>query len=54
MIKGKDTHFDADILEAFLALQKEFRLIAQHFVDVNKYEDKQKESLSSGADDLAK
>jgi putative two-component system response regulator len=30
---GRGSHFDPDILDAFLALQDEFRLIAQRFAD---------------------
>lgn len=33
---GKGTHFDEDIVEAFLAIQDEFRAIAACFVDTDK------------------
>ena len=32
---GSGTHFDPNIIEAFLALQDEFRNIAQRFADVD-------------------
>ena len=33
MVKGRGTHFDPDILDAFLSLQDEFQSIANRFVD---------------------
>ncbi len=34
--EGKGTHFDADIVDAFLEIQDEFRAIASRFVDSDK------------------
>ena len=36
IIEGKGSHFDEDIVEAFLQIQDEFRIIATHFVDTDK------------------
>lgn len=33
MIEGRGTHFDADMLDAFVEIQEEFRAIAQRFAD---------------------
>ena len=33
MLKGRGTHFDADMLDAFIAIQPEFLAIAQRFAD---------------------
>ncbi len=33
MLDGRGTHFDADILDAFLEIQEQFRAIAERFVD---------------------
>ncbi len=33
MLEGRGTHFDADILDAFIAIQTEFLAIAQRFAD---------------------
>lgn len=33
MIEGRGTHFDADMLDAFLEIQEQFRAIAERFVD---------------------
>jgi putative two-component system response regulator len=33
MLQGRGTHFDADILDAFIAIQTEFSAIAQRFAD---------------------
>lgn len=35
MQEGRGTHFDADILDAFVAIQTEFSDIAQRFADDN-------------------
>lgn len=33
MIEGRGKHFDPDIFDAFLDIQKELRAIAQRFID---------------------
>ncbi len=33
MAQGRGTHFDPDVLDAFFALEAEFRRIAQEFAD---------------------
>lgn len=33
IVEGKGSHFDPDIVEAFVALQDEFRAIARKFSD---------------------
>lgn len=33
MIEGRGKHFDSDIFDAFLDIQKELRAIAQRFID---------------------
>ena len=33
MIEGKGSHFDADIIDAFIDLQDEFRAIAARYAD---------------------
>jgi putative two-component system response regulator len=33
MIEGRGTHFDADILDAFVDIQNQFRIIASRFID---------------------
>jgi putative two-component system response regulator len=33
MIENRGTHFDADIIDAFVEIQEEFRAIAQRFAD---------------------
>jgi putative two-component system response regulator len=36
MLEGRGTHFDADILDAFLEIQPEFKAIAQRFADADE------------------
>jgi len=36
IVEGKGSHFDADIVEAFLEIHDEFRTIATHFIDTDK------------------
>lgn len=36
IMEGKGSHFDEDIVEAFLQIQDEFRTIAAHFTDTDK------------------
>ena len=33
IVKGRGQHFDPDVVDAFLALEEEFRGIAQRFAD---------------------
>jgi putative two-component system response regulator len=35
MLEGRGTHFDADMLDAFIAIQPEFIAIAQRFADID-------------------
>lgn len=44
MVKGRGTHFDPDILDAFLTLQNEFQAIANRFADTA--EDLAKKAIS--------
>jgi putative two-component system response regulator len=46
MIDGRGTHFDADMFDAFIDIQEEFRTIARRFVDSNADMDKKKEYLA--------
>jgi len=36
MQEGRASHFDADVLDAFIEIQEEFRAIAQRFADIDK------------------
>jgi putative two-component system response regulator len=36
IVEGKESHFDKDIVEAFLQIHDEFRTIASHFIDTDK------------------
>ena len=45
MFEGRGTHFDADMFDAFVEIQDEFRAIAQRFADSDADIDKQKEYL---------
>jgi CheY-like chemotaxis protein len=44
IVEGKGTHFDADIVDAFVALEKTFRNIALSFAD----HDEERQMLSGG------
>jgi putative two-component system response regulator len=46
MIEGRGTHFDADIFDAFVDIQEEFRAIARRFVDSNADMNKKKDLLT--------
>lgn len=46
MIEGKGSHFDPDMLDAFLEIQEEFRSIAQRFTDSDSDMEKKKDYLS--------
>jgi putative two-component system response regulator len=46
MIEGRGTHFDADMFDAFIDIQEEFRAIALRFVDSNADMEKKKEYLA--------
>ncbi|HEX5362948.1 MAG TPA: two-component system response regulator [Gallionella sp.] len=46
MIDGRGTHFDADMFDAFIDIQEEFRAIAGRFVDSNVDMEKKKDYLS--------
>jgi putative two-component system response regulator len=43
--QGKGSHFDPDVVEAFLALEESFRLIALHFADEDEFGRKPPEPL---------
>jgi len=50
MIDGRGTHFDADMIDAFIEIQDEFRAIAQRFADSDADMDKKKNfMLQAGA-----
>jgi len=42
MAEGRGTHFDADMFDAFVDIQEEFRSIAQRFVDTDEILDEKK------------
>jgi len=46
MIEGRGTHFDADMFDAFVDIQEEFRAIARRFVDSNSDMDKKQDYLT--------
>jgi putative two-component system response regulator len=46
MREGRGTHFDANMLDAFLDIQEEFRAIARRFVDTDADMDKKKDYLT--------
>jgi len=46
MIEGRGTHFDADMFDAFIEIQEEFRTIAQRFVDSNVDMSKKKDYMA--------
>jgi len=46
MIEGRGTHFDADMFDAFVDIQEEFRAIARRFVDSNADMDRKKDYLT--------
>jgi putative two-component system response regulator len=46
MIEGRGKHFDADMLDAFIEIQEEFRAIARRFVDSDADMDKKKDYLA--------
>jgi putative two-component system response regulator len=45
MIENRGTHFDADMIDAFVEIQNEFRAIAQRFADSDEGIDKQTPQL---------
>ena len=45
MREGRGTHFDPDMLDAFIDIQEEFRAIARRFVDSDADMDKKKDYL---------
>jgi len=45
MLEGKGTHFDPDMIDAFVAIQDQFREIAQRFADSDIDLEKKKEQL---------
>ncbi|MBF0192645.1 MAG: two-component system response regulator [Magnetococcales bacterium] len=45
MLEGRGTHFDPDVLDAFVALQEEFRAIARRFADSDSDMARKKEQL---------
>ncbi len=45
MVDGRGTHFDADMFDAFIEIQEEFRAIAQRFVDSDADMGKKKDYL---------
>ena len=46
MTEGRGTHFDADMFDAFVEIQEEFRAIAQRFVDTDTDMEKKKIHLA--------
>lgn len=46
MIEGRGTHFDADMIDAFVDIQEEFRAIAQRFADSDADMDKKTDFLA--------
>jgi putative two-component system response regulator len=46
MIEGRASHFDPDMLDAFLDIQEEFRGIAQRFIDSDADLKKKKDYLT--------
>ncbi len=46
MSEGRDTHFDADMFDAFVEIQEEFRAIARRFVDSDADMNKKKDYLT--------
>jgi len=46
MREGRGTHFDPDMLDAFIDIQEEFRAIARRFVDSDADMDKKRDYLS--------
>jgi putative two-component system response regulator len=46
MTEGRGTHFDADMFDAFVDIQEEFRAIAQRFVDSDEDMKKKKDYLT--------
>ncbi len=46
MIEGRGTHFDADMFDAFVDIQEEFRAIARRFVDSDADMDRKKDYLT--------
>jgi putative two-component system response regulator len=34
IVEGKGSHFDPDVVDAFVAIEQEFRAIAQQFSDL--------------------
>jgi putative two-component system response regulator len=45
IVESKGTHFDPDMVDAFVELQDEFRAIAQRFADTDTDMAKKKEQL---------
>jgi len=46
MVEGRGKHFDADMFDAFIDIQEEFRAIALRFVDTDADMDKKKDYLA--------
>jgi len=46
MVEGRGKHFDADMFDAFIEIQEEFRAIAQRFVDTDADMEKKKDYLA--------
>lgn len=46
MIDGRGSHFDADMLDAFVDIQEAFRAIASRFSDSDADMDKKKDYLA--------
>ena len=49
MLEGRGSHFDPDMLDAFLGIQEEFRTIALRFTDSDSDIEKKKDYLSQAA-----
>ena len=45
IVEGKGSHFDPDMVDAFIEIQEEFRAIAQRYADSDADMEKKKEQL---------
>jgi putative two-component system response regulator len=45
IIEGRGSHFDPDMVDAFVELQEEFRAIAKRYADSDQDMEKKKEQL---------
>jgi len=53
MLEGRGSHFDADMIDAFIEIQQKFIAIAHRFADADSDMDKKKDYLTqAGIGDL--